>query len=53
MAQLTIYLDKRSEALIVKAAAKEKVSLSKWAREKLVEGFLKALTIDSLWRGLS
>jgi hypothetical protein len=36
MGQVTIYLDKKSERLIVRAAKKESLSLSRWAREKLV-----------------
>jgi len=36
MAQLTIYLDEESGRLIEKAARRESVSLSRWAREKLL-----------------
>ncbi len=36
MSQLTIYLDEKSGKLIEKAARREKVSLSRWAREKLL-----------------
>jgi hypothetical protein len=36
MAQLTIYLDEKSGQLIEKAARRESVSLSRWAREKLL-----------------
>lgn len=36
MAQLTIYLDAEAERLIERAAKRESVSLSRWAREKLV-----------------
>ena len=36
MAQLTIYLDAEAEKLIERAAKREAVSLSRWAREKLV-----------------
>ncbi len=36
MAQLTIYLDAKSGRLIERAAKREALSLSRWAREKLV-----------------
>ncbi|MCX6969801.1 MAG: hypothetical protein NTV93_06545 [Verrucomicrobia bacterium] len=36
MAQLTIYLDAKSGHLIERAARRESLSLSRWAREKLV-----------------
>ena len=36
VAQLTIYLDAKSGHLIERAAKKESLSLSRWAREKLV-----------------
>ena len=36
MAQLTIYLDPKSGRLIARAAKREALSLSRWAREKLV-----------------
>lgn len=36
MPQVTIYLDAESSRLIEKAAKREAVSLSRWAREKLV-----------------
>jgi len=36
MAQLTIYLDANSSGLIEAAAKREALSLSRWAREKLV-----------------
>ncbi|MBE2202999.1 MAG: toxin-antitoxin system, antitoxin component [Chthoniobacterales bacterium] len=36
MAQLTIYLDAKSEGLIERAAKREALSLSRWAREKLI-----------------
>jgi hypothetical protein len=36
MAQLTIYLDEKSGKLIERAARRESLSLSRWAREKLV-----------------
>jgi hypothetical protein len=36
MPQLTIYLDERSEQLIDRAAKHQSLSLSRWAREKLL-----------------
>ena len=36
MSQLTIYLDAKSEPLIEKASRREALSLSRWAREKLL-----------------
>lgn len=36
MAQLTIYLDDKSGRLIERAAKRESLSLSRWAREKLI-----------------
>lgn len=36
MPQLTIYLDKEAEKRISRAARRESMSLSRWAREKLV-----------------
>lgn len=36
MPQLTIYLDAKSGRLIERAARQESLSLSRWAREKLV-----------------
>lgn len=36
MGQLSIYLDAKSEQLIERAAKRESLSLSRWAREKLV-----------------
>jgi hypothetical protein len=36
MPQLTIYLDAKAERLIARAAKRDAVSLSRWAREKLL-----------------
>jgi len=36
MAQLNIYIDAKSSRLIESAAKRESLSLSRWAREKLV-----------------
>jgi len=36
MAQLTIYLDAKSDRLIERAAKRDALSLSRWAREKLI-----------------
>ena len=37
MAQLTIYLDAKTQKIVEAAAAREAVSVSRWARERLKE----------------
>lgn len=48
MAQLTIYIDRATQKAVEAAAAREAVSLSRWARERLQEAARRDLGKTSL-----
>lgn len=48
MAQMTIYIDRATQKAVEAAAAREAVSISRWARERLQEAATRDLGKGSL-----